>query len=67
MRKPFIMGNWKMFKTIKEAVAFAEDFKKSISGLDVIAGVCAPILSGRIEGSLQGYGYKGWRTEYAFR
>jgi len=45
MRKPFIMGNWKMFKTIKEAVAFAEDFKKVYQASDVIAGVCAPILS----------------------
>ncbi len=42
MRKPFIMGNWKMFKTIKEAVAFAEEFKKIYKTSDVQAGVCAP-------------------------
>ncbi len=42
MRKPFIMGNWKMFKTIKEAVAFADEFKKIYQPSDVLAGVCAP-------------------------
>ena len=30
MRIPFIAGNWKMFKTRAEAVAFAEEFKASI-------------------------------------
>jgi triosephosphate isomerase len=42
MRKPFIMGNWKMFKTIAEAQAFAEEFKKIYQKSDVQAGVCAP-------------------------
>ena len=28
MRKPFIAGNWKMYKTAAEAEAFAEEFKK---------------------------------------
>ena len=28
MRKPFIAGNWKMFKTVAEARDFAEEFKK---------------------------------------
>ena len=42
MRKPLIMGNWKMFKTIKDAVAFAEEFKKLYQPSDVQAGVCAP-------------------------
>ncbi len=42
MRKPFIMGNWKMFKTTKEAVAFADEFKKLFQSSDVQAGVCAP-------------------------
>ncbi len=27
MRYPFIAGNWKMYKTIAEARAFAEEFK----------------------------------------
>lgn len=42
MRKPFIAGNWKMFKTTKEAVAFAEEFKKLYKESDVQAGICAP-------------------------
>lgn len=42
MRKPFIMGNWKMFKTTGEAVAFAEEFKKLYQTSDVQAGVSAP-------------------------
>lgn len=42
MRKPFIAGNWKMFKTTKEAVAFAEEFKKLYKDTDVKAGICAP-------------------------
>ncbi|MBR0600258.1 triose-phosphate isomerase [Sinanaerobacter chloroacetimidivorans] len=42
MRKPFIAGNWKMFKTTKEAVAFADEFKKLYEQSDVLAGICAP-------------------------
>lgn len=42
MRIPFIAGNWKMFKTTKEAVAFAEEFKNLYHDTDVQAGICAP-------------------------
>ena len=42
MRKPFIAGNWKMFKTTKEAVEFAENFKKIYVSSDVRTGICAP-------------------------
>ena len=42
MRIPIIAGNWKMFKTTKEAVAFAEEFKKLYKGTDVQAVICAP-------------------------
>ena len=42
MRKPFIMGNWKMFKTTREAVAFAVEFQKLYRSSDVQTGVCAP-------------------------
>lgn len=44
MRIPFIAGNWKMFKTQKEARAFAEEFKKLYGGTDVRAAICAPYL-----------------------
>lgn len=42
MRIPLIAGNWKMFKTIKEAVAFAEEFKELYKDTDVQAAICAP-------------------------
>ena len=42
MRIPLIAGNWKMFKTTKEAVAFAEAFKELYKDTDVRAAVCAP-------------------------
>ena len=42
MRIPFIAGNWKMYKTKKEALEFAEEFKKLYGNTDVRAAVCAP-------------------------
>lgn len=42
MRIPFIAGNWKMFKTRAEAVAFAQEFKELYRGTDVRAAICAP-------------------------
>ncbi len=42
MRKPFIAGNWKMFKTTKEAVAFAETFRTLYEPSDVRVAICAP-------------------------
>ena len=42
IRKPLIAGNWKMFKTMAEAKAFAEEFKKLYVSSDVQVAVCAP-------------------------
>ncbi|MDR3242719.1 MAG: triose-phosphate isomerase [Clostridiales Family XIII bacterium] len=42
MRKKFIAGNWKMFKTTKEALAFADEFKRLYRDGGVEAGICAP-------------------------
>jgi triosephosphate isomerase len=39
MRTPLIAGNWKMFKTVHEAVAFAKEFKshvKDVVGVDIV-------------------------------
>jgi triosephosphate isomerase len=39
MRTPLIAGNWKMYKTVAEAVAFAKDLRGSvqqISGVDIV-------------------------------
>ena len=44
MRIPFIAGNWKMFKTQKEAQAFADEFKNLYGKTDVRAAICAPYL-----------------------
>ncbi len=39
MRTPLVAGNWKMFKTVSEAVAFAKEFKalvKDVQGVDIV-------------------------------
>lgn len=42
MRKPIIAGNWKMFKTVSEAVAFVNEVKgkAEVDGVDSV--ICAP-------------------------
>lgn len=42
MRIPFIAGNWKMYKTKKEALEFAEEFKALYGDTDVRTAICAP-------------------------
>ncbi len=42
MRKPFIAGNWKMYKTAAQAVEFAEEFKKIYRPSDVRVAIAAP-------------------------
>ena len=42
MRKPIIAGNWKMNKTIAEAVAFVNDVKDRVDNDKVEAVICAP-------------------------
>lgn len=44
MRKPFIAGNWKMFKTPKEAKAFAKEFLKEYKASDVNVAIAAPFV-----------------------
>ena len=39
MRIPFIAGNWKMFKTVQEAVVFAKELRslvKDASGVEIV-------------------------------
>ena len=45
MRIPLIAGNWKMFKTKAEALAFAEELKVLYKGTDVQAAICAPFTN----------------------
>lgn len=44
MRMPLIAGNWKMFKSRAEAVAFANEFKKLYHDTDIRALICAPYI-----------------------
>lgn len=42
IRKPLIAGNWKMFKTIVEARAFADSFKALYQSSDIQVAICSP-------------------------
>lgn len=42
MRRPIIAGNWKMYKTIKEAVEFVEAIKADVKNTDVEVVICCP-------------------------
>ena len=44
MRKPFIAGNWKMFKNKGEAKRFAEQFGKLYTNKAVDTAICAPFV-----------------------
>lgn len=41
-RKPMIAGNWKMFKTVPEALTFVHGFRKAAAGLDHVEAVLCP-------------------------
>jgi triosephosphate isomerase len=46
MRKPFLAGNWKMHKTIQEAVELVEAIKGPLSEIDSVdSGVCPPFVA----------------------
>ena len=42
MRIPFIAGNWKMFKTVQEAVVFVKELKSAVKDLAGVEIVVAP-------------------------
>ena len=42
MRKPIIAGNWKMHKTIAEAVEFVNEITGKLNDEVVDAVICAP-------------------------
>ena len=44
-RKKIIAGNWKMFKTKAEAIAFAEEFRELYKDTDVQTAICAPFTN----------------------
>ncbi|GMB09069.1 triose-phosphate isomerase [Thermolongibacillus altinsuensis] len=45
MRKPIIAGNWKMHKTLSEALSFVEEVKNAVPSAEKVDSVvCAPAL-----------------------
>lgn len=42
MRIPFIAANWKMFKTVQDAVFFTKEFRSLVKGVDDVEIVLAP-------------------------
>ncbi len=46
IRKPFIAGNWKMNKTVDEAVAFVREIRYALSQINTIdSAVCPPFVA----------------------
>ncbi|GAB6087453.1 triose-phosphate isomerase [Alkaliphilus crotonatoxidans] len=45
MRRPIIAGNWKMHKTISEAVTLVNEIKKGVNETDVEVVVCCPFTA----------------------
>jgi triosephosphate isomerase len=42
MRTPFIAANWKMYKTVHEAVVFVKEFRSMVKDIDDVEIVVAP-------------------------
>lgn len=74
MRKPFIAGNWKMYKTVAEGVALAESLCVAFGGItEMELAVCPPAtallaVSQTLAGSNIGVGAQNlhWENEGAF-
>ena len=45
MRLPFIAGNWKMFKTVHEAIVFSKELRSLVKDVDDVEIVVAPPLT----------------------
>jgi triosephosphate isomerase len=74
MRKPFIAGNWKMYKTIDEAIALVKALRAELDGLDGCdVAICPPFpalaaVREALAGSTIGLGAQNmyWKDEGAF-
>src|SRR5262245_9338539 len=74
MRTPLIAGNWKMFKTVREAVTFVRDLEgrvKDATGVQVVVAPPFPALqavAAALEGSSIGVAAQNlhWEREGAF-
>ena len=45
MRIPFIAGNWKMYKTVSEAVVFVKELRTAVKDVDRVEIVLAPVFT----------------------
>ena len=45
MRLPFIAGNWKMFKTVHEAVVYVKEFRSLVKDIEDVEIVVAPTFT----------------------
>jgi triosephosphate isomerase len=74
MRRPFIAGNWKMYKTIEEAVALVQELRAALDGFEGCdVAVCPPfpalvIVRQALKGSAIGLGAQNmhWEEQGAF-
>ncbi|HID89542.1 MAG TPA: triose-phosphate isomerase [Anaerolineales bacterium] len=74
MRTPFIAGNWKMHKTVEEAIVLAVELRTLLEGIDGIdVAVCPPFpalesVRRTLDGSPIGVGAQNmhWEEEGAF-
>jgi len=73
MRKPIIAGNWKMHKTINEALELVNQIKNEVSETDVEVVVCCPFtMLSEVKNALEGSNLKlgaqnmHWEDEGAF-
>ncbi|MEA3375073.1 MAG: triose-phosphate isomerase [Chloroflexota bacterium] len=74
MRRPFIAGNWKMYKTVDEAVSLVEALKAELEGVEGCdVAVCPPFIAlararEALESSDIGLGAQNmhWEEEGAF-
>jgi triosephosphate isomerase len=56
MRTPLIAGNWKMFKTVNEAVVFVKDLRDLVKGISGVDIVVAPPFTAAACGGRRGAG-----------
>ncbi|HOU16205.1 MAG TPA: triose-phosphate isomerase, partial [Anaerolineae bacterium] len=74
MRKPFIAGNWKMYKTVVEALSLADGLKAALADVTTMElAVCTPAtalaaVGQALAGSNIGVGAQNmhWKDEGAF-
>lgn len=73
MRKPIIAGNWKMHKTISEALRLVNDIKDEAGKTDIEIVVCCPFTAiSEVKKVVEGSGIKlgaqnmHWEDEGAY-